>query len=100
MRLRAAKPIQTEQLAHPERTLDWQARRLVFEQTPLADVIAEFNRYSEVPLRLEDPALTAKRVNGIFDATDRASLVRFLQEFEDVEIDVRKDAVLVRKRSP
>jgi transmembrane sensor len=97
-RMRTATPIQTEQLAHPERTVDWQTRRLVFEQTPLADVIGEFNRYSEVPLRLEDPALAAKRINGVFDATDRASLVRFLQEFEDVDIEARKDAVLVKER--
>ncbi|MEJ1964636.1 MAG: hypothetical protein WDO56_25035 [Gammaproteobacteria bacterium] len=56
-RLRTEAPIQMEQIAHPERTVDWQTRRLVFEQTPLADVIAEFNRYSEVPLRVEDPGL-------------------------------------------
>lgn len=97
-RLRTEAPIQMEQIAHPERTVDWQTRRLVFEQTPLADVIAEFNRYSEVPLRVEDPGLAGKRINGIFDATDRASLVRFLQEFEDVEVDARKDVVLVRER--
>lgn len=97
-RLQTHTPIQPERVAHPERALDWQERRLVFENTPLAEVIAEFNRYNEMPLRLEDPALSGKRINGIFDATDRASLMRFLQEFEDVQIEARPDAVWVRKK--
>jgi transmembrane sensor len=99
-RLQAAEPIRTERLQHPERVLDWQSQRLVFEHTPLTDVIGEFNRYSETPLRLEDPALAAKRINGIFDATDRASLIRFLEEFEDVEIEARDGVVLVKRRGP
>lgn len=98
-RVQASAPIRTEHLEHPERALDWQSRRLVFEQTPLADVIAEFNRYSETPLRLEDSTLAAKRVNGVFDASDRASLVRFLEEFEEVQVESRDGAVWVRRRN-
>ncbi|MEJ0037823.1 MAG: hypothetical protein WDO68_17410 [Gammaproteobacteria bacterium] len=96
--LGAKRPIRTEPVAHPERALDWQARRLVFEQTPLIEVIAEFNRYSKVPLRLEDPALAAKKINGVFDANDRESLVKFLQAFEDVEVDAGNEVVLVKQR--
>jgi transmembrane sensor len=90
------QPIRTERLANPERSIDWRARRLVFDQTPLAEVIAEFNRYSETPLRLESATLAGKRINGVFDASDRASLVRFLEEFEGVLVEPRDSEVLLK----
>ena len=96
--IREQQPIRTARLATPERSVAWQAHRLVFESEPLTEVIRQFNRYHATPLVLEDGALGAKRVNGIFDATDRASLVAFLQEFEDVEIEPRPKEIVIRRR--
>jgi transmembrane sensor len=97
-RLAANTAIRTERLEHPERSIDWHSRRLVFEQAPLAEVISEFNRYNDVPLELASPDLAAKRINGIFDAGDRASLVRFLQEFEQVEVETKGGKLMLRRR--
>jgi transmembrane sensor len=52
-----------EQIA---RTLAWQERRLMFEATPLAEVVAEFNRYIRHRLVIEDATLGAERFGGTF----------------------------------
>lgn len=45
----------------------WTERRLVFEDTPIAEVIEEFNRYSRQPLEI-DPRLRDVRITISFDS--------------------------------
>lgn len=64
----------------------WTERRLIFEDTQLSAAAAEFARYSPREIRIEDAQLGARRINGVFDATDPASLVEFLSSDETVEV--------------
>ena len=58
----------------------WRQRQLVFNDTPLADVIDEVSRYNAKPrLHIEGNALGARQLNGVFAADDPESLVQFLQ---------------------
>ena len=52
--------------AEPLQVASWRAGRLVFEQTPLRDVIAEFNRYSTNKHVLGDDDIGELRVSGTF----------------------------------
>jgi len=63
-----------------QRALAWQERRLEFEDWPLADVVAEFNRYNRTKLVIVDPALNAKRFSGTFRADAYEPFVRLLEE--------------------
>lgn len=45
----------------------WVAGMLSFDGTPLGDVLAQTNRYSERKIRLGDPSLAALRVTGAFN---------------------------------
>lgn len=63
-----------------QRALAWQERRLEFEDLPLADVVAEFNRYNRTKLVIADPALNAKRFSGTFRADGYEPFVRLLEE--------------------
>jgi transmembrane sensor len=74
-----------------ERVIGWTDRRLVFRDEALADVIAEFNRYHERPLRIDDAALGSVRISGTFDSSDRKSLIDYLERFERVQIEERAD---------
>ena len=47
----------------------WTERRLVFEDAPLSEVIAEFNRYSRQPFSIGDPELGRLRITASFDST-------------------------------
>jgi transmembrane sensor len=46
----------------------WRARKLDFSDTPLAEAIAEANRYSVVQIVLEAPAFKDERISGRFEA--------------------------------
>lgn len=59
-------------------TPPWLNGRLVFNDQPLAEVVAEFNRYSTEPLRLADPALGTRRISGSFRSDDPAGFVEAL----------------------
>ena len=45
----------------------WRRGRLVVEGVPIADVVEELSRYHSGVFLLDDPALGARRVTGVFD---------------------------------
>jgi len=57
----------------------WQSGRLTFEATPLADAVAEMNRYAQRKLRLAGPELAARQVSGTFRAGDVAAFAAALE---------------------
>ena len=53
----------------------WTNGRIVFSSTPLGDAVAEINRYSARPIRLEAAALDRAPVSGVFEAGDSDAFV-------------------------
>jgi transmembrane sensor len=80
-----------------DRALQWTDRRLVAQEEPLADVIAEFNRYYTTPVRIPDPELAQLKINGTFEIVDRASLLAFLSRYEGVGVEHEADAIVIRR---
>jgi len=64
----------------------WTNRELVFEMTPLAEVVQEFNRYNTRKLVVSDPTLAQYHVTGDFSSTDPASLLRFLRAQGGIDV--------------
>jgi len=67
-------------------TTAWTERKLVFDMTPLAEVVREFNRYNTRQLVVSDPALADFHVTGIFSSGDPTSLLQFLQAQGDIDV--------------
>jgi transmembrane sensor len=78
-----------------ERVLAWTERRLVFREEPLGAVVAEFNRYHKRPMRIEDSALAAIKISGTFFAGDTASLLEYLQRYEQVTVETTPNGSVV-----
>lgn len=77
------------------RALAWAQGQLVFENDTLADVVREFNRYNRVQLSITDAQLAARKVSGVFEATDSETLLAFIRESgSDISI-TRSDARIV-----
>jgi transmembrane sensor len=89
-----SRPVQTHH-ADLGRSLAWRERRLVFDGTPLAEVIEEFNRYNSVALLLIDTRLSNRRISGVFDANDPESLVDFLAKVDHIPVS-RSDQRVIR----
>ncbi|QEI07565.1 DUF4880 domain-containing protein [Pigmentiphaga aceris] len=66
--------------------LAWQRGKVVFENTPLAQAVAEINRYLDQPARLDAPALRDHRIAGIFSVDDPEALIDMLPEFVPVRV--------------
>jgi transmembrane sensor len=78
----------------------WSERRLVFREESLADVIAEFNRYNERPIELDDQTLAAVYISGTFDANDPGSLIEYLQKYEGLQAYGARGGPLKLTRRP
>lgn len=77
----------------------WVQRRVVFKQEPLANVVAQFNRYRKTPqLRVQDPVLAARQYSGTFDVDDPRSLEDVLATELDVVLEHTDDAMIIRRR--
>jgi transmembrane sensor len=73
-----AQRIETEDALH---ATSWLSGKLIFEDERLADVLAEMNQYSQQKFEIADPSLGERKVSGVFDATDGASLAKALQDY-------------------
>ncbi|HVY82134.1 MAG TPA: hypothetical protein VG994_14185 [Steroidobacteraceae bacterium] len=73
----------------------WTRRRLVFDSTPLEDVIAEFNRNSSRTLVLRPGAREAFHVSGAFSSTDVEPFLRFLRAQPGVEVMEEQNRIVI-----
>jgi transmembrane sensor len=76
----------------------WVQKRLVFEDTPLADVAEEFNRYNTRQLVISDPALRAMGISGVYSSTDPDSLLGFLRAQPGIELSETDKEIRVTLR--
>jgi transmembrane sensor len=63
----AARPVPAAQL---HRAMAWQEGQIAFEGETLAQAAAEFSRYSDTRIVIDDPALAREEIAGLFKATD------------------------------
>jgi transmembrane sensor len=75
----------------------WRTRRLAFSNTPLAEAVDEFNRYSATQVVIGSPDLAAIRVSGVFRIGDTDGFLYSLHEVLGVEAHgSANEIVLVR----
>lgn len=65
----------------------WVQKHLIFEDTPLAEVAEEFNRYSTRRLLIADPQLRSLGVSGVYSSTDPDSLLGFLRAQPNIQLN-------------
>jgi transmembrane sensor len=75
----AAPAIERLAPAELRAVLAWQRRVADFSDTPLDEAAARFNRHHTVQLVVEDPALGARRIGGMFALDDVEAFVRLLE---------------------
>jgi len=69
----------------------WTQRKLIFENRPLGEVAAEFNRYNRQSIDIRSPELRSQEVTGVFQANDPDSFMLFLAKIPDVNIERSAD---------
>ena len=82
----------------PEVVSSWTRGRLLFRGTPLAEAVAEVNRYARPQLQLADPALGALPISGTFPMHDSESVALALQALLPVRIEYEANGAIVLHR--
>jgi transmembrane sensor len=72
--------VQEKSLAAVEDDLSWRRGYLTFHETPLADAVAEFSRYTTHKITIADPQVAAVRISGTFRAVNHEAFIRLLGE--------------------
>jgi transmembrane sensor len=62
-----------------DRIQAWHVGRVAFEDLPLSQALAEFNRYTQTPIVIRDASLAQLRVTGIFRIGETDALLHALE---------------------
>jgi transmembrane sensor len=73
----------------------WVHKRLIFDETPLADVAEEFNRYSTRRLVIVDPELRTIGVSGVYSSIQPDLLLAFLRAQPDIQLSETDEEIRV-----
>ncbi|WP_051236513.1 FecR family protein [Ottowia thiooxydans] len=79
---------------------DWQRGRLQFTGTPLADAVAELQRYRRAPIVLQDAEAGSLRLSGVYDVQSIEPLLDTLPKILPVTLKRQPDGqVLIASRA-
>ena len=84
-------PVSPEQLSSE---LAWREGAVVFDSEPLAEAIAEIQRYTDFPIIISDPSITTLPVGGRFKTDDLQGFLDGLQAALPVTIRRTADGVV------
>jgi transmembrane sensor len=82
-----------------ESALAWQKGRLEFTDTPLAEVVAEFNRYNHHQLSIGDPSLRSEPFGGTFAPHGYEAFIEVLEQGFGIVGERRGNETILRRKS-
>lgn len=85
--------------AEVSKEIAWRQRQLSFDHDSLAEAAQQFNRYNKIHIRIDDPEIAAREIEGVFNADEPQALVDFLALDESLRIERGTDLIVIRGRS-
>jgi transmembrane sensor len=79
------------------RELSWRQGMLVFNNTTLADAVAEFNRYNHVKLVIADQSIAQLKIDGTFPENDTALFTRAAQQLFRLRVGQRGQVTVISR---
>jgi transmembrane sensor len=80
------------------RFVSWRQGQLIFENTSLAEVLEEANRYSKTQISLGAPQMAHLQVTGRFDSTDTQTLLAAIKHSLSLEsVDQNNNMIILKK---
>ncbi len=80
--------------------LHWHRRVALFNDTPLHEVIAQFNRRNAVQISLADAELAGRRFGGALALDQVEALLRLLTREGGVAVERRGETEIILRRAP
>lgn len=91
--------VDQEPMPKLEQALSWRSGYIELDGTPLAEAVAEFNRYNIRHLVIGDPALATRKIEGNLRSNNLDGFVRLLEQgFGISAVPEADDRIVLRKR--
>jgi transmembrane sensor len=90
--------VQKRSVAEVEQRLTWRTGILTFRGTTLAEAVAEFNRYNEHKIVIEDAQIAGIEVGGVFRSTNVEPFVQLLEDGFDVAAVSQDGKIVLRAK--
>lgn len=90
--------VQRLSVADAVSSLSWRSGYIALRDTPLADAVAEFNRYNEKQIVIADPELGDLRVGGNVRTTNVIAFVHVLEQGFPVRATDLGDRIILQRR--
>jgi transmembrane sensor len=87
--------VQVREIPAIEELLSWRTGYLVFHETALADAVAEFNRYNDRKIVIQDPRVASIALSGKFRSTNFEAFVRLLQDGFAIHAERTDDRIVL-----
>lgn len=92
----AATAVQAAEVA---RELSWREGRIAFEGETLSQAAAEFSRYSDTRIVIDDPMIARQQITGLFQANDPVGFARAVATSLDLRAQVGADEVRLYRQA-
>lgn len=86
------------QAVAPDAAFAWKSGKLVYDRTPLTEVVADLNRYVATPIRV-DPSAVSVRVSGVLLVDEEAAMVRRLELFAPIVAETKAREVILKAKT-
>jgi len=81
--------------AEVARQLAWRQGMIALEGESLAYAVAEFNRYTDTPIVIEDPKVAALTVAGMFSIYNPAGFAHSVSDILNLQVEIRPEGILL-----
>jgi transmembrane sensor len=94
------------QIAPPVQRVDpaiafaWQSHRLIYRQTPLSAVVADFNRYVDRPIDILDAPVGKLTFTGVVAIDSEDRMLRQVEAALPISAETRPAEIVLRLRAP
>jgi transmembrane sensor len=84
--------------ADTERLLAWRRGYITFDNAPLAEAVAELNRYNARKIVIQDAAVADIRIGGSFRATNTDAFLELLQSGHSIVVEREAGNIILKAR--
>jgi len=82
----------------PDTAFAWKSGKLIYDRTPLAEVVGDLNRYVATPIRV-DPSAASVTVSGVLLIDEEAAMIRRLELFAPVVAETTAGEVVLKAKT-
>jgi transmembrane sensor len=82
----------------PDTAFAWKSGKLIYDRTPLIEVVGDLNRYVATPIRV-DPSAASVTVSGVLLIDEEAAMVRRLELFAPIVAETVAGEVILKAKT-